>query len=208
MRHITRKQLLDAPSDFRRNLVNSITGYKSLHLIGSQNRNGETNLAPFSQVFHIGATPPLIGILFRPHTVERHTLENILDTGYFTLNHVSSSFYKAAHQTAARYAVSEFKATGLEEVYLEDFPAPFVVPSQVKMGCYLVENQTLKVNDTVLVIGEIQHFWVAEKGLGFDGMLDLNVLDTVTVSGLDTYHIGKKLGRLSYPKPDQPIQEI
>jgi hypothetical protein len=49
---------------------------------------------------------------------------------------------------------------------------------------------------------------VEEKGLRVDGSLDLNVLDTVTVSGLDEYHKAMKLSRLSYAKPVQMPSEI
>mgnify|MGYP000259130838 CR=1 FL=1 len=208
MKHFDKATILEAESFFRRDLINCLSGYKSLNLIGTKSKLGQTNLSPFSQVFHIGATPPMAGILFRPHTVERHTLENILETGVLTLNHVTAEFFREAHQTAARYEGSEFQAVGLEEDYLEDFPAPFVKLSPVKVACRLVEHQTLQVNRTVLVIGEIEHIWVDEKGLRADGSLDLNVLGTVTVSGLDEYHIGQKLARLSYPKPGKDLQEI
>ncbi|MGY6744469.1 MAG: flavin reductase family protein [Cecembia sp.] len=208
MKHFDKATILEAESFFRRDLINCLSGYKSLNLIGTKSKWGQTNLSPFSQVFHIGATPPMAGILFRPHTVERHTLENILETEVFTLNHVTAEFFREAHQTAARYEGSEFQAVGLEEDYLEDFPAPFVKLSPVKVACRLVEHQTLQVNRTVLVIGEIEHIWVDEKGLRADGSLDLNVLGTVTVSGLDEYHIGQKLARLSYPKPGKDLQEI
>ena len=208
MRHFDKKSILDAESSYRRDLINCLSGYKSLNLIGTKSQAGITNLAPFSQVFHIGATPPLVGILFRPHTVERHTLQNILDTGFFTLNHVSEAFYKQAHQTAARFEGSEFEGTGLEEEYLDNFFAPFVKLSKVKVACSLVEQQTLAINGTVFVIGAIEHIWVDETGLRADGSLDLNALGTVTVSGLDEYHLGKKLARLSYPKVGKPVQEI
>lgn len=208
MRHFDKKSILEADSSYRRDLINCLSGYKSLNLIGTKSQAGITNLAPFSQVFHIGATPPLVGILFRPHTVERHTLQNILDTGFFTLNHVSEAFYKQAHQTAARFEGSEFEGTGLEEEYLDDFFAPFVKLSKVKVACSLAEQQTLAINGTVFVIGAIEHVWVEESGLRADGSLDLNALGTVTVSGLDEYHVGKKLARLSYPKVGKPVQEI
>jgi flavin reductase (DIM6/NTAB) family NADH-FMN oxidoreductase RutF len=208
MKHFDKASILEAESSFRRDFVNSLSGYKSLNLIGSKSPEGVSNLAPFSQVFHIGATPPLVGILFRPHTVERHTYENIISTGYFTLNHVTQEFFKNAHQTAARYSISEFEATGLEEEYLNGFFAPFVAKSPVKVGCKFVESQTLKVNGTELVIGSIEHVWVHESGLRNDGSLDLNKLGTVTVSGLDEYHLGKKLARLSYPKPNKDLEEI
>ena len=200
-RHFTSESLMDMDSFFRRNLVNSLSGYKSLNLVATKNQKGISNVAPFSQVFHIGAAPPLVGILFRPHTVKRDTLENILETNYFTLNHVTPSFYKKAHWTAARWEGSEFSGTGLEEEVKGDFFAPFVKGSPLQLGCTLVETQTLQVNQTILVIGSIDHIYIEEKGLREDGALDLNALETVTVSGLDEYHIGKKLGRLAYPKP-------
>ncbi|MBW3469905.1 flavin reductase family protein [Arthrospiribacter ruber] len=208
IRHFDKASILEAESFFRRDLINSLSGYKSLNLIGTKNKIGTTNLSPFSQVFHIGATPPTVGVLFRPHTVERHTLENILETGFFTLNHVTEEFYKEAHQTAARYEESEFEAVGLKEVYFDNFFAPFVASSPVKVACSLLESITLQVNETVLVVGSIEHVYVEDKGLNADGSLDLEKLGTVTCSGLDTYYLGKKLARLSYPKPGKPLQEI
>ncbi len=150
----------------------------------------------------------MVGVLFRPPKVKRHTFENILDTSYFTLNHVTEDFYKEAHQTAARYQSSEFEATGIDEEYKNDFPAPFVLKSPLQIGCSLVDHQTLKVNGSVLVIGAIEHVFVVSKSLGSDGFLNLNILGTLTVSGLDEYHVGKKIARLSYPKPDKQLYEI
>ena len=208
IRHFDQEAILSADSFYRRNLINCLSGYKSLNLIGTQNKKGETNLAPFSQVFHIGASPPLVGILFRPHTVKRDTLENILETGFFTLNQVTSEFYQEAHWTSANWEGSEFEKTNLTPEYLLDFPAPFVKNSPLKLACELVETQTLKVNQTVLLIGSISHIFVDDKGLRVDGSLDLNALETVTVSGLDEYHVGQKLGRLSYAKPNKAVEVI
>lgn len=208
IKHFDFEEIMDSESFFRTNLINSLSGYKSLNLIGTQNAKGITNLALFSQVFHIGANPPTAGILFRPNTVVRHTLQNILESGFFTLNHVSSQFYKQAHWTSASWEGSEFEATGTEAEYLNGFFAPFVKISPVKIACSLVETQTLKVNQTILLIGNIESIYLEEKGLRKDGSLDLNLLDTVTVSGLDEYHVGKSLGRLAYSKPGIAPQEI
>lgn len=208
MKHWTLDQVMEEDSFYRRNLINCLSGYKSLNLIGTKNAEGVTNLALFSQVFHIGAAPPLVGILFRPHTVKRDTLENILQTGFFTLNHVTPEFYKEAHWTAANWEGSEFEATGLIEEFKHGFYAPFVKSSPVQLGCSLVETQMLQVNQTVLLIANVDHIFVEEKGLRSDGSLELNILETVTVSGLDEYHVGKKLGRLAYPKPGIQPAEI
>jgi len=201
MKHFDSEEIMASESFFRTNLINSLSGYKSLNLIGTRNSKGVTNLAIFSQVFHIGANPPTVGILFRPNTVIRHTLQNILESGFFTLNHVSVKFYKEAHWTSAKWEGSEFESTGIELEYLNGFFAPFVKISPVKIACSLVETQTLKVNQTILLIGNIESVHIDEKGLRKDGSLDLNLLDIVTVSGLDEYHVGKSLRRLAYSKP-------
>ena len=60
----------------RAHLINSAGGFKSVCLIGTSDNLGNTNLAIFSSVVHIGATPPLISFIMRPDSVERHTLES------------------------------------------------------------------------------------------------------------------------------------
>jgi hypothetical protein len=51
-----------------------------------------------------------------------------------------------------------------------------------------------------MVIGAIEHIRIDEKGLRKDGSLDLNALGTVTVSGLDEYHIGKEIVQIKLSK--------
>lgn len=208
MRHFDADQIIHSDSFYRRNLINCLAGYKSLNLIGTANTQGEFNLAPFSQVIHLGANPPLVGILFRPHTVKRDTLENILETKYFTINHVIPDFFKEAHWSSANWDSSEFESTGIEPEIKFGFKAPFVQNSPVQLGCNLVETQTLQVNQTVFLIGGIEHIFVEEKGLRPDGSLDLEALETVTVAGLDDYYVGKRLARLTYAKPNKFPEEV
>ncbi|MEK0441624.1 MAG: hypothetical protein RL403_602 [Bacteroidota bacterium] len=201
MRQFDSDQLAQLDASFRRNLINCLPGYKPLQLIGTQNAAGVPNLGLFSQIIHLGAAPPLIGVLFRPHTVKRDTLENILETQSFTLNQVLPEWYVRAHWASANWEGNEFEATGLKEERKEGFPAPFVEGSPVQLGCLLEEVQTLQINQTVLVIARIEQVYVAEKGLRADGTLDYDALGTVSITGLDEYHKGQSLGRLSYAKP-------
>jgi flavin reductase (DIM6/NTAB) family NADH-FMN oxidoreductase RutF len=187
----------------RTNLINSLSGYKSANLLGSINAQQQTNLALMSSVFHVGANPPLMGCLLRPHTVPRHSLENILEMGCFTLNTVAKSFYKQAHQTSARYSrdQSEFEAVGLTPEYSDVLCAPYVSQSPVQIGLSLVETQPLEINNTVLVIGEIKEIRLADDMMADDGHLKLSKMEAVALSGLDEYHLTASLGRLPYPKP-------
>jgi flavin reductase (DIM6/NTAB) family NADH-FMN oxidoreductase RutF len=207
MATFTRRGIDELERFFRTNLINSLTGFKSVALIGTVNEEGQENLAIFSQIIHVGANPPLVGVLFRPDTVARHTLDNLRSTQTFTINHIRPEFVRQAHHTAARWEASEFAACGLTPEYDDAFPAPFVGEAQVKVGLRLVEEQQL-INETVLVVGEIQQLHVPDDCLGGDGFVDLEKAQSVTCSGLDAYHTTQKLVRLSYAKPDQPLKEV
>jgi flavin reductase (DIM6/NTAB) family NADH-FMN oxidoreductase RutF len=201
-------QLLD--DRFRRNLINSLHGAKSIGLVGTIDANGLSNLAIFSQIFHIGANPPLIGMLVRPDSVDRHTLHNIQAQGTYTIQHIKESYYKKAHQTSARYPkeVSEFQELGLNEAYIGDFPAPFLEDAELKIGLKLRSTQTLQENGTVLVIGEVVLIDVANGAISADGFIDPQILGTIAGGGLDAYYKLEKLSRLNYAKPNLPAQEL
>ncbi len=208
--NITSAQLQTMEQRYRATLINSIGGYKSLCVIGTRNRNGQTNLAVFSSLFHLGANPPLLGIIIRPDSVDRHTLDNILSTRQFTINHVHEDWYRAAHQTAARYPAhqSEFAATGLTEQYLTGFYPPFVQESKVHIGAQFRERVDIRHNGTVMIIAEIVHIALPQDALMPDGFVDLAATGSLTVSGLDSYHTATRLSRLAYAKPDVPPASI
>ena len=194
----------------RTNLVNSCSGFKSICLIGTNDQNGHTNVAPFNSIVHIGASPPLIGFIIRPDSVERHTLMNIIDTSSYTINHVNDRIYRKAHQTSARYPkeTSEFDAVGLLAEYKNGFPAPFVKESAVKMGVAFRERIDLSINGTILVIGQITDLYFPENCLEKDAFLDLEKAATITCSGLDSYHKTERIERLSYAKPTKELTRI
>jgi flavin reductase (DIM6/NTAB) family NADH-FMN oxidoreductase RutF len=195
---------------FRTHLINSIGGFKSLALIGSIDKAGQSNLAVFNSIVHLGAHPPLIGCIVRPDSVERHTLSNILEAGYYTINHVNEAIYKQAHQTSARYpkTQSEFEAVGLHEEYKNDFAAPFVKESSIQLGVMFKEKLDIVLNGTTLLVGEIVCIYYPEHCLLQDGHMDLEAAGSITCSGLDTYYGVKRLSRLSYAKPDTLPREV
>ena len=190
--------------------INSLSGVKSANLIGTADRSGHTNLAIMSSVVHLGSNPPLMALIIRPGGEERHTLANLLDTGCFSINHVTEPLVAAAHQTAARYdqEISEFDATGLTPQWLEGFHAPLVLEARVKLAMRLREHQELQVNRTHLVIGEVVMADIPEESVLEDGSVDLGRCGTVALTGLDTYHRPVPLKRMAYAKPDLPPREL
>lgn len=184
-------------------LINSISGFKSASLIGTIDNNQHTNLAVFSSVVHLGSDPALIGFINRPDSTSRHTLENILETKSFTINHIHRDFYQKAHQTAARYPkeTSEFDAVGLTAEFGQLLPAPYVKEANIKYGLEFAEKHELKINGTLLIIGKIVEIILPENCLLAHGGLDIEKAGTVALSGLDGYHSTQLLDRLSYAKP-------
>ena len=206
-KYIDKETLKKFEKRFRANLINSIGGFKSVCLVGTQDIDTKTNLAIFNSIVHIGAHPPLVGIIVRPDSVERHTLTNILTTKYYTLNHINESIYKQAHQTSARYPkdTSEFEAAQLTPEYKNDFFAPYVKESSIQIGLELKEQINISLNNTILLIGEIQDIYVPSTSIVEDGFIDLEKAGSITCSGLDSYHITQRIARLCYAKPDKKI---
>ena len=57
--HINYDSIQQMEQRYRAQLINSLGGFKSLVMLGTQNLQGDTNLAVFSSFFHIGASPAL-----------------------------------------------------------------------------------------------------------------------------------------------------
>lgn len=194
----------------RINFINSLGGFKSICLIGTKNKSDQTNLAIFSSIVHVGSNPPLFGIISRPAAYERHTLENILENEFYTLNHINESIFKQAHQTSARYDKnsSEFEQTNLTPEYKNNFFAPFVSESHVQLGMKFKEQINIESNGTVMIIGEVIEVFYPKSCLLQDGFLDIEKAQTITCSGLDSYHKTIRLDRLSYAKPNKEITSL
>lgn len=195
---------------FRTTFINSVSGFKSINLVGTINENGNTNLAIFNSVFHVGANPPYLGMVFRPNEVERHTLENIISQKQYTFNHVHPKIVKAAHQSSARYPkeISEFEAVGLTPHFSNNIIAPYVKESRVKIGLELKEKINVNSNNTIIIVGQIVEIEIDPQAIVADGFVNLEKLESCTVAGLDAYYLAKKIERLSYAKPHQNLTTI
>ena len=167
----------------------TLPGPKPICLVGTRSAAGVANLAPFSSITHLGSDPLLIGMITRPDTVERHTLSNILATGSWTLNHVTSSTVHQAHQCSFRYPadVSEFEATGLTELHHPGITAPFVAECQIRMALELVEIIPIPSNGTRLIVGRVVLVELPDDALSPDGSVDIAGHGSMASTALDSY---------------------
>jgi flavin reductase (DIM6/NTAB) family NADH-FMN oxidoreductase RutF len=194
---------------YRANFVNSLSGFKPVSLVASANASGQANLAIFSNIVHLGADPALIGFINRPREAAPHTIRNIEETGFYTINHIRPDFVDKAHQTSAKYpdGVNEFTEVGLTAVLKDGFSVPYVEESLVQMALSLSEIIPLS-NGTYLVVGALEHAYVNEKAVASDGFIELSKEDSLVSLGLDAYYETTPLQRFTYAKPNQAVATI
>ena len=205
MQHFSKENIDALEIRYKNNLINSISGYKSANLIGTKSNAGNTNLAVFNSIVHLGSNPALLGFILRPTTVPRHSYENMKETGVFTINHISKDQIEDAHHTSAKYPenVSEFDQTNFKEEYKADCIAPFVKDAPVQIACRYVNDYLIKENDTLLVVGAVEHLFVQEEMLLEDGYVQLDKGEVVTVNGIDGYALPQLLARFPYARPKE-----
>lgn len=207
---ISQQMLQQMDSRKRVNTVNSLSGFKSASLIATVNATGQHNLAIISSIVHLGADPALVGFIARPHVTRRDTLENILETGVYTINHIHQGMIAQAHQTSARYdgGISEFDATGLTPLLTGHCAAPYVSESRIRYALQFVEKIDIAANGTHLIVGEVTEIQIPDDCMDATGKLDIELAGTVAISGLDQYHTTATLDRFSYAKPDQALRSL
>ena len=199
--HFSKQDILNTSKINRLNLINSITGIKPANLIGTISKDGHTNLAIFSSVIHLGSSPALIGFITRPNKkVRRDTLNNILETNYYTINHVHQNFIEQSHKTSGKYKkdISEFDMCNLTEHYLSDFPVPFLKESKIKMGLKLQSIIDIPDNQTKLITGSIENIYIEDIALEKNGDINLQVVNDVGIGGLNNYYKLEKIAHHPY----------
>jgi flavin reductase (DIM6/NTAB) family NADH-FMN oxidoreductase RutF len=210
MNHFSKTAIQSWERFYRANLINCLSGFKSASLIASISKEGNTNLAIFSNIVHIGADPAMIGFINRPIEAAPHTIKNIESTKLYTINHIHSSFIKKAHQTSAKYAEgeSEFEKVGLTIEWKENCGVPFVAESRIKYLLELTEIVPIKHNGTFLVIGEVQDIFADETIIDKDGFLHNEKAGSICSLGIDGYYETSLKARYKYAKPGMETEQI
>ncbi len=202
---LDKQDLEQLEQNYRRTFVNSLAGFRQAVLVGTSSVEGNTNLAIFNSLIHLGANPALFGLISRPDRVQRDTLQNILHTKEYTINYVGAEFYEKAHHTSARYerGVSEFEKAGFHEIYHPSCSAPFVEEAIVKIAMQFEQIIDIPLNETILIIGSVKQVEMDASLVAPDGFVNLSEENVLISQGLDAYFVAKTIGRLPYAKPLQ-----
>tara|TARA_Y100000994_G_scaffold241569_1_gene237556 strand:- start:449 stop:1099 length:651 start_codon:yes stop_codon:yes gene_type:complete len=190
----------------RLNIINGITGVKPANLIGTLNKKHEIqNCAIISSIVHLGSDPGLIGFISRPTAeIRRHTLENIEENGFYTINSITNDIAKRAHYTSAKFEddIDEFERCNLEPEYLSEFPVPFVKTSPIKIGMRHLESVKIEKNQTILIIGEIKILSISDLIIDDRGYINLEKGNICGIGGLNQYYKLEKTHEYEYARPE------
>mgnify|MGYP000906675338 CR=1 FL=1 len=177
--------------------------------VSTINKEGVTNLAPFSFFNAICSQPP--AVMFSVSTPadlsEKDTLRNIRATGEFVLHIVPQSLVQQMNATAtpAPHGVSEMDLVGLETMPSVKVSPPRVKASPIHLECRLL--QIVQVGQPApgsahVVIGQVVYAHVDEAISDASLRIDPMKLDPVArMAGTNYAHVREvfSLDRPTYP---------
>jgi len=181
---------------------------RPIALVGSMDKNGASNLAPFSFFNAFGANPPIVG--FSPALsgrtgLPKDTLLNIKEMKEFTISIVNSSIVEQISLSSCEFDknIDEFIKSGLTKIESKKIKPYGVLESHFIMECKLYDIIELgnKPASGNLILGEVVHFHVAESILNDNNQIDPHKLDPIARNGGSWYTEAKKgLFELKKPK--------
>ena len=201
-------QIESIPKRERAHLINNLCGLRSANLIGTSD-GSKDNLAVFNSVIHLGSNPPLIGIVFRPLTVERHTYNNIKEIKYFSINQITETMTANAHHTSAKFEdhQSEFEFCNIESLHRDGCIIPFVKASNIQMLCAYSREHLLE-NNCILLTATIERFWVDGDSIKKSHWFNHEKASSVAIGGLDAYYKVSLIDRYQYAQPNTAPKSI
>ncbi len=179
--------------------------------VSTIDKNGITNLAPFSFFTVASANPPVL--CFSPGmkqalvdglmtAVPKDTLRNVRETQEFVVNVVSERIQEQMNLTSGEFppGVSEFEAAGLTPVPSEIVRPPRVGESYINFECKL--HQIVEFGDHAgagsLVLGRIQCVHI-DDAVYENGRINLDVLQPIGRLSGSQYCTVKE--RFDMPRP-------
>jgi len=151
--------------------------------IGSADRDGIANLAPYSFFQAVATNPPVV--LFSAGVSGgriKDSLANVRSSGVFTANLVDVELASAMNETAAEVApdVDEFGIAGLTAKRFGTVDAPGVAEAKAVLECRVIDEKVIGDADqsNVIVFGEVVCFHIADE------VLDGTRIDPITLDAV------------------------
>lgn len=140
----------------RHDPISSIVGPRVIGWIGTQDAEGQPNLAPYSFCNIFNYRPALIAFSSVGY---KDSVKNAIETGVFTWNLATRPLAEEVNQSSLEQPVNEFELTQLSPIASKLITAPRVAQSPASIECkvtqhFQMRDQNNELLDTWMVIGE------------------------------------------------------
>jgi flavin reductase (DIM6/NTAB) family NADH-FMN oxidoreductase RutF len=158
--------------------------------ISTVDRDGRTNLAPYSFFNAVHSNPPML--MFTSESM-KHSAANAIATGEFVFNLCTRPLFDAMNISSGDLGAgeSEFEAAGLATAPCRLVKAPRVAASPAALECKVVSSPQLTDADGKpvqgwIIIGQVIGVYIAEEYLR-DGRFDTAAAQPVARCGYRDY---------------------
>lgn len=140
----------------RHDPIGSLVGPRVIGWIGTQDKNGKLNLAPYSFCTLFNYRPPIITFSSVGY---KDSVRNAIETGVFTWNLATRDLAEVVNLSSLEQPVDEFELTKLTPEMGKLVAAPRVGQSPVSIECKVTQHMQLKnaageLLNTWMVLGE------------------------------------------------------
>ena len=178
------------------NPYKSIVVPRPIGWITTLDRNGNVNLAPYSQFNNLGYDPPYV-MFSASHKVDamtrKDTVSNIIETGEFVCNMATHDLRDAVARSAeiSDPYVDELAAVGLSRAQSSLVKPPRVLESPVhlesKFHTTLILPGYTATNTTHVVVGQVVGVHIDDDAFTPDGKIDIARLRPLARMGYQDY---------------------
>ncbi|WP_445432537.1 flavin reductase family protein [Chryseobacterium indoltheticum] len=181
---------------------------RPIALASTVDKNGESNLSPFSFFNMFSTVPPIL--IFSPSrrvrdNTTKHTLENILETSEVVIGTVNFPIVQQISLASTEYGdgVNEFIKSGLTMKDADLVKPKLIEECPVNFECKVLEVKSFGDQGGAgnLVICEVQKIHIREEYLNEEGNLDQKKLDMVARLGGNWYSRNNENNLFEVPKP-------
>jgi len=171
---------------------NAIVAPRPIGWIGSRDKDGHDNLAPYSFFNAVAYEPPQV--MFSSNSAKpdrgdtKDSVGNIRETGVFSVNVVSFALKDAMNLTSGAWDkdTDEFALTGLEKADCDTINAPRVANAPATLECKVTQIITLEGAHNFAVFGEVTGVHIRDEFMT-DGMFDLRKVRPLARLGYQDY---------------------
>ncbi len=163
----------------------------------STTKNGNDNLAPFSQCGILTFDPPMVMFCANhyPDGKRKDSAINAEETGWFIWNMATESLKDAVNISAMIIPSEEdeFKLANLEKIKADLSDTPMVKDSPCQLECKYISTTVIKGNGHLgtvdMIIGQVIRVHIDDKYINKDGLMDIEKIRPIGRMGYIDYSV-------------------